>query len=60
MNGKGTYEYLRQEFPQVLSHNLMEKGPISFVIVINLIDCVDLMKYLNRICWKKLIWFTAV
>lgn len=23
MNGKGTYEYLRQEFPQVLSHNFI-------------------------------------
>ena len=34
MNGKETYEYLRQEFPQALSHNLMEKGFFMEIAVI--------------------------
>ena len=36
MNGKGTYEYLRQEFPQALSHNFINAVEQLIVKKINI------------------------
>lgn len=36
MKGKGTYEYLRQEFPQVLSHNFINAVEQLIVKKINI------------------------